>query len=219
MAIAADLVPIERPCPVDLDPALSDGSRRNWHCGHCDQRVHVLSSMTEVEARDFMAKNDGKKICVTYLERPDGTIRFREPPLVPLSALSPRRIALGLGLSAALAACTPTERTEPAPDAAVVRVQADAQPEAEAAPCETETKDDTKMSDLVERYKVDVVRDDALAKAEARAKADAEAEAKAQADAEAEAARFVPRPGGITARALPPITPPPSVMRRGGIGG
>ena len=212
MAIAADLVPIERPCPVDLDPALSDGSRRGWHCGHCDQRVHVLSAMTEDEARDFMAANDGKKICVTYLERADGTILFRKPPpprLVPVSALSSRRIALGLGLSAALAACTPTERAELSPTS-VVQVQADAK--AKDEPCDAAAKgeDDTKMSDLVQKYKEDAQR----------VKDEAKVEPEPEPEPEIEAEVFVPRPGGITARPLPPVTAtPPVVMKRGGIGG
>lgn len=222
MAISADLVPIERPCPVDLDPALSDGSRRAWHCGHCDQKVHVLSSMTEDEAREFMAANDGKKICVTYMERADGSIQFRQPPppppprLVPVSALSSRRIALGLGLSAALAACTPTERTEAehTVEKTPVQVQVDAKvkSEPEAEPCDGTPKDDTKMSDLVQRYKAEAEL--------ARVQPEPEPEVEPEPEPEVVPEVLVPRPGGITARPLPPPTPTaPTVMRRGGIGG
>ena len=119
MAVRQDDVRIEKPCPVQLDPARAASGVRSWHCGHCDKAVHVLSNMTEPEARAFMIENTGKDICVTYAARKDGTIRFAPeavpvvaPTLVPIAALHRRRApsiaaTATVGLALALAACAP----------------------------------------------------------------------------------------------------------------
>jgi hypothetical protein len=115
MAVSRENVRIQRPCPVQLDPARAANGVRSWHCGHCDKAVHVLSNMTETEARGFMADNAGKDVCVTYAVRKDGSIRFAPEPapaLVPAAALSRRRpaaAAAAVGLGLALAACAPHE--------------------------------------------------------------------------------------------------------------
>ncbi len=116
MAVREDQVRIQKPCPVQLDPARAANGVRSWHCGHCDKAVHVLSNMTETEARQFMADSAGKDVCVTYAVRKDGSIRFApEPapvvPLVPVSSLARRRhaAAAAVGLGLALAACAPHE--------------------------------------------------------------------------------------------------------------
>src|SRR6188472_3887717 len=116
MAVQQDDVRIQTPCPTQLDPARAANGVRSWHCGHCDKAVHVLSNMTESEARTFMADNAGKDICVTYAVRKDGTIRFAPEaapvvapivPLVPVASLARRRhaAAAAVGLGLALAAC------------------------------------------------------------------------------------------------------------------
>src|SRR5690349_19320769 len=115
MAVREDHVRIQKPCPVQLDPARAANGVRSWHCGHCDKAVHVLSNMTESEARTFMAESAGKDVCVTYAVRKDGSIRFApEPvaaPVVPVSSLMRRRhaAAAAVGLGLALAACAPHE--------------------------------------------------------------------------------------------------------------
>lgn len=118
MAVREDQVRIQKPCPVQLDPARAANGVRSWHCGHCDKAVHVLSNMTESEARQFMADSAGKDVCVTYAVRKDGSIRFAaEPvvapvvPLVPATSLVRRRhaAAAAVGLGLALAACAPHE--------------------------------------------------------------------------------------------------------------
>lgn len=110
MTVAANDVEIQRPCPVDL-PEDFRGGARNRHCGHCNKTVHLLSTLTETEAQSFLAANEGKDICVTYLVGGDGNIQFRQPPsVVPLSALRrPRSVATAaaVGLGLALAACAP----------------------------------------------------------------------------------------------------------------
>ena len=105
-------LPITGPCPIDLDAIGFDRSSKRSHCGHCEKSVHVLSNMTEREARAFMTQNAGKNLCVSYARTKDGTVQFKPEPsaqLVPLARLArrPAAAAAGLGLAMALAACTP----------------------------------------------------------------------------------------------------------------
>jgi hypothetical protein len=115
MALNERSVEIRRPCPVKLDPSRAAGGVRSWHCGHCDKAVHVLSNMTESEARAFLGERVGQDLCVTYAVRRDGSIRFEPEPtpaadttVVPIGALTRRRkLAAAVGLGVALAACAP----------------------------------------------------------------------------------------------------------------
>ncbi len=113
MAVKQEHVTIERPCPTTLDPARAAGGVRSWYCDHCEKSVHVLSNMTEPEARAFLAANEGNDICVSYSVQADGTIHFKAPTppppmIVPVESLARRRpAAAAIGLAAALAACTP----------------------------------------------------------------------------------------------------------------
>lgn len=126
MAVQPRDVEIRRPCPVELDPARTRSGARSWHCDHCDKAVHVLSNMTEREARALLAERDGQDLCVTYAVKKDGTIRFRAeaPAIVPVAALARRRPALAaaaIGLGVALAACAPHERERvDAPDISAI---------------------------------------------------------------------------------------------------
>lgn len=126
MTLAAAEVEIQRPCPVDL-PEDFRGGARNRHCAHCDKTVHLLSSLTEPQARAFLADNEGKDICVTYLVDHTGQIQFRpEPTVVPIAALRRPRLAAAaaVGLGLALAACTPHDnpRIETHTDAVQVEI-------------------------------------------------------------------------------------------------
>jgi hypothetical protein len=113
MAVQQQHVAIQSPCPTTLDPERAAGGVRSWYCGHCEKAVHVLSNMTESEARSFLAANEGKDVCVTYAVKPDGTIRFKTPapaPIVPVASLAKRRrVVAAAGLGVALAACAPHE--------------------------------------------------------------------------------------------------------------
>jgi hypothetical protein len=114
-------LPITGPCPIDLDAIGFDRAAKQAHCAHCDKSVHNLSNMSRDEARAFLKRNAGQKLCVSYSRERDGTILFKaacdasEPKatVVPLSRVraSARRAAVpaaaALGLAAALAACTP----------------------------------------------------------------------------------------------------------------
>lgn len=115
MAVQQQHVAIQSPCPTTLDPERAAGGVRSWYCGHCEKAVHVLSNMTEAEARSFLAANEGQDVCVTYAVKPDGTIRFKTPapapaPIVPVSSLARRRrMVAAAGIGVALAACAPHE--------------------------------------------------------------------------------------------------------------
>lgn len=120
MAVQREHVQIQRPCPVKLDPARAANGVRSWHCDHCDKAVHVLSNMTEGEARAFMSERAGQDVCVTYAVRKDGSIRFAPDPrpivapIVPIGALTRRNrvAAAAVGLGVALAACTPHDNAK-----------------------------------------------------------------------------------------------------------
>lgn len=123
MAVDNRQVPIQRPCPVTLAADRHASGARSWHCDHCDKRVHVLSNMTESEARGFLQTHAGEKVCVTYAVDAGGAIRFRpEPPaIVPVASLTRRRAVAAVGLGLALAACTPHDRPAGATPVATAR--------------------------------------------------------------------------------------------------
>ncbi len=104
-------LPITGPCPIDLDAIGYDRGSNVSHCTHCDKSVHNLSTMTETDARAFLREHAGEKLCVTYARDKDGVVQFKRdtPQIVPLTRLTRRSAAAaaGLGLAAALAACTP----------------------------------------------------------------------------------------------------------------
>lgn len=117
MAVKPDQIAITSPCPITLDRSGVSAKDRAMFCAHCSKDVHILSHMTEYEARRFMASRAGEDICVSYGIKKDGSIRFRSEPelasLVPASALlrnrpTPRRLGrfATLGATAMLAACT-----------------------------------------------------------------------------------------------------------------
>lgn len=122
-------VTVTSPCPVDLDETGLRGKGDAWHCGHCSKTVHVLSEMTESEARSLLAKSEGQKICVSYRMSPQGEIRFKSdaaPPVVPISALRRRPAAIAaVAMGVALAACAPHDnpRVEGQHPAMMHRVQ------------------------------------------------------------------------------------------------
>lgn len=92
-----------------------EAQQRSRYCLECQTRVHDLSAMTEAEAERFLSANaDRDDVCLSFVEDHRGSIQFRpspQPRLVPASGLL--RMVPAAALSAALAACTPTN---PAPD-------------------------------------------------------------------------------------------------------
>lgn len=105
-------VHVTSPCPIDLDETGMRGAGGRWHCGHCSKTVHVLSTMTESEARRFLTEHAGQDVCVSYAMSTKGEIRFRPEPVVPVASLVRRpkvAAAAVIGLGVALAACAPHE--------------------------------------------------------------------------------------------------------------
>lgn len=109
MSLRARDVHVTSPCPIDLDATGMRGGGDRWHCTHCSKTVYVLSTMTESQARGFLAAHAGQDVCVSYAMSKEGEIRFRPEPVVPVASLvRPRRLAAAaIGLSAAMAACAP----------------------------------------------------------------------------------------------------------------
>jgi hypothetical protein len=95
MAVDSKQIPITSPCPIDLDQSEVGSSDRRMFCAHCDKNVHLLSHMTEDEARNFMQAHAGENICVSYNVGRDGEIRFfDDSPVVTadeIIQLAPKR--------------------------------------------------------------------------------------------------------------------------------
>jgi len=116
-------LPISEPCDEDWGGMRRDPGARRF-CDQCSKHVHDLTSLTEAEAREILARAAGERICVRYRVDGSGTLKFRqpaqntqvEPALVPVGALRRRPIpsrvapiaaAPAAALAFALAACTP----------------------------------------------------------------------------------------------------------------
>jgi hypothetical protein len=110
MAVADRQIPITSPCPIALDQSGVSPGDRQLHCSHCVKDVHLLSQMSEAEARKFMRDHDGENLCVSYNVRRDGRIAFRqEAQVVPMSRLfrAARQLPAAASLGGLLAACAP----------------------------------------------------------------------------------------------------------------
>jgi hypothetical protein len=96
MAVHRRHLKVVSPCPVELDPERGKRGEASWYCGHCKKNVHVLSNMTEADARQLLARNLGNEMCVSYAVHRDGRVKFK-----------PAAAAAAVALTAALAACAP----------------------------------------------------------------------------------------------------------------
>ncbi|WP_146157648.1 hypothetical protein [Enhygromyxa salina] len=146
MSVDHGQIPITSPCPINLDRGGVSKEDRSMFCRHCVKDVHLLSTMSEPEARSFMRENEGRDICVSYAIRPDGRIRFRpelpEPALVPIQRLARNRApqrqrlaqAASIGAAALLAACTAHSDPEPEPAKPVAPLVQRAEPVEPPAP-------------------------------------------------------------------------------------
>lgn len=101
-----DELPIPTPCHADWNAMeLRDKAR---FCAECSLEVLDVSARTEAEARALATTPSNARVCVSYIVRPDGTIRLAKDtnaPDVPLGALRRRGSALVAAASLALAAC------------------------------------------------------------------------------------------------------------------
>lgn len=66
-----------------LDPCRSpDPPENSAFCTACEKQVHDLSAMTEAQARRFLRRHAGERMCVRYVTNVSGTVRFRATPPV-----------------------------------------------------------------------------------------------------------------------------------------
>jgi hypothetical protein len=94
-------VRIASPCSADWEKMV--GNERVRHCNQCNLNVYNLSALSGIEARDLVAKHEGR-MCVRFYHRKDGTILTRDCP-VGLKIILRRvsRVA-AIALSAAMSA-------------------------------------------------------------------------------------------------------------------
>jgi len=71
-----DGISVARPCPKRWAELVGDDQRR--FCAECALSVTNLSALSRREAEDFLARGASGRMCVTYLQGPDGRILTRE---------------------------------------------------------------------------------------------------------------------------------------------
>jgi hypothetical protein len=107
-------IPIASPCGADWRTMKPSDTKR--FCDSCKKHVHDLSAMTAGDARALLASPPTEGLCVRYLYDAHGDIAFRGAPLPP-SMLSRAkrvaRVAAGVALPVALAACSSAVNEEP----------------------------------------------------------------------------------------------------------
>jgi len=55
------------------------GSEQVRHCAHCQQQVYNISAMGREAAEEFLqTSQDGRRLCVRFYRRPDGTVITRD---------------------------------------------------------------------------------------------------------------------------------------------
>jgi hypothetical protein len=111
---------IEDPCEEDWGAMRPEDGRR--FCDRCTKHVHDLSSMTEAQAREVLARKEDRRVCVRYLHDDQGRIVFRQPDVVPVTSLSRRDVRPAAALAVALAACAPHDNPEAAKPTPVQQV-------------------------------------------------------------------------------------------------
>lgn len=63
---------IAAPCNADWESMV--GTERERFCSSCALNVYNISSMSRLEAEQFLAERAGSKVCVQFFRRKDGTI-------------------------------------------------------------------------------------------------------------------------------------------------
>jgi hypothetical protein len=69
---------IASPCPADWEKMIGD--ERTRHCSKCNLNVYNLSAMTERQAMQLVAANEGQRLCLRLYRRTDGTVMTRDCP-------------------------------------------------------------------------------------------------------------------------------------------
>jgi hypothetical protein len=77
-----DRVEVASPCPASWDgmkPVDADGAVR--YCGECRLNVYNLSDMTADRAEALLREHEGKRLCVAFFRRTDGTVLTQDCPV------------------------------------------------------------------------------------------------------------------------------------------
>jgi hypothetical protein len=118
-------VHIASPCTADWEKMI--GNERVRHCSQCNLNVYNLSAMSSLEARELVAKHEGR-LCLRFYHRKDGTILTQNCPIglkVVMQRVS--RVA-GIALSAVMSAsplAAQAAQAAPQRPAPVVQAEAD----------------------------------------------------------------------------------------------
>lgn len=91
-------VRVAAPCPARWESM--EGDERVRYCGSCRLHVYNLSGMDSEEAEDLLSAHEGRRLCVRYYQRRDGTVLTRDCPVGV--RLLRRRLAATLLTSLAL---------------------------------------------------------------------------------------------------------------------
>ncbi|HZI58000.1 MAG TPA: hypothetical protein VFF39_14555, partial [Verrucomicrobiae bacterium] len=105
---------IASPCPADWEKMI--GNERVRHCSECNLNVYNISEMTEPQAMQLIAKNQGQRVCLRLYRRADGTVITQDCPW-SLRAMKRRvaRVASAV-LSAILSVGVAIAKTKPQQD-------------------------------------------------------------------------------------------------------
>ena len=69
---------VASPCPASWERMV--GSERVRHCSECNLNVFNLSAMSEADALQLLAEHAGKRMCVRFYRRADGTVLTQDCP-------------------------------------------------------------------------------------------------------------------------------------------
>jgi hypothetical protein len=113
-AINLGNIRIASPCPADWEKMIGD--ERVRHCSECNLNVYNISAMTEPQAIQLIAKNQGQRVCLRLYRRADGTVITQDCPW-SLRAMK-RRVArvASAALSAILSVGVAMAKTKPQQD-------------------------------------------------------------------------------------------------------
>jgi hypothetical protein len=106
---------IATPCSESWDGMV--GNDRVRYCGGCEKNVYNLSAMTELEAQELIAGNEGE-LCMRLFRRKDGTVITSDCPVgvrrQRVTKIAAAALALG-GAGLALALVDNKAELEPCP--------------------------------------------------------------------------------------------------------
>lgn len=124
-------VRVERPCTQPLAPL--PGTTARLHCAACQRDVVDLSRMRRAEANRFLASEEGRNACVSFLSAADGSPRSLDDGLEPAGR---KGVAAALMLSLAACGKGPPDVSDPLTVSPVTKLDPSLA-ELELPPCDT----------------------------------------------------------------------------------